>query len=146
MAKRTRVTDEERARIIAASESGKSCNQLAKEFKRATTTISNIAKSVGHEFGQTKTKKAREVLAGQRKYDREGRLAAAELAMQHQMDLLEAADTPHKKQAWWIGFGIGNDKIRENEVSHTEGVDAIRELVDKLGDARTNEENGTIEE
>lgn len=64
------VTDEERQRIIEAFPSGKSCRQIAADFNRATTTISTIAKSVGHEFGQVNTVRAREIKAV---YDEERR-------------------------------------------------------------------------
>ncbi len=70
MAKRTRVTDSERARIIAAFDSGKSCRQLASDFKRSPSTISAIAKDVGHEFGRSNLVRAQEAKAA---YDDERR-------------------------------------------------------------------------
>lgn len=55
------VSAEERERIIEAFATGKSCRQIAREFGRSTTTISTIAKSVGHEFGQINTERARAI-------------------------------------------------------------------------------------
>lgn len=65
-----RVSEEERERIIAEFATGKSCNEIARQFGRATTTISTIAKNVGHEFGQVNTRVAREIKAA---YDDERR-------------------------------------------------------------------------
>lgn len=55
------VSPEERERIIAAFATGKSCNQIAKEFGRSSNTISRIARSVGHQFAQVNVARAREI-------------------------------------------------------------------------------------
>lgn len=58
-----RIPDEERERIIAALDTGKSANQIAKEFGRSNSTISRIAREVGHVFAQSNAVHAREIRA-----------------------------------------------------------------------------------
>lgn len=77
-----RVDDDERQRIIETFATGKSCRQIAQEFGRATTTISTIAKSVGHEFGQINTAHARKLKSI---YDEERR-------QQIRLDTVDAAE------------------------------------------------------
>lgn len=55
------VSHEERERIIAAFATGKSCRQIAKQFGRATGTISAIAAETGHEFGRSNVLRAVEI-------------------------------------------------------------------------------------
>lgn len=59
MAKRTRVTDQEREAITAALKTGKSCREIASEFNRSADTISRIARDNGHLFGRTNVSNAR---------------------------------------------------------------------------------------
>lgn len=58
------VSPEERERIIAEFATGKSCNEIARQFNRSTNTISRIARSVDHQFAQVNAARAREVNKG----------------------------------------------------------------------------------
>lgn len=55
-----RLPDEERQRIVELFATGRSCNSIAKEFGRSTTTISTIAKEHGHVFGSPNLARAAE--------------------------------------------------------------------------------------
>lgn len=59
-----RISDTERERIIAEFATGKSCNQIAKEFGRSNNTISRIARDAGHKFAQVNAERAREINRG----------------------------------------------------------------------------------
>lgn len=54
------VSDQERARIVEALSTGKSCNAIAKEFHRSPSTISTIATAEGHRFGHSNLARAHE--------------------------------------------------------------------------------------
>ena len=54
------LTDDERAAIVDLLGEGLSCSAIAKQTGRSTSTVSNIARSVGHSFGQSNLARARE--------------------------------------------------------------------------------------
>ena len=54
------LTDDERARIVDLLGQGHSANQIAKQVGRSVDTISRIAKTIGHQFGQTNLAHAHE--------------------------------------------------------------------------------------
>jgi transposase-like protein len=87
-----RVPDDEREQIIAEFATGKSCRQIAKQFGRATQTISNIARDAGHSFGQTNAEHARAVKAV---YDseRRARIIANELEAIERLQAQRFAET-----------------------------------------------------
>ena len=55
-----RLPDDERQRIIDLLPGGRSARSIARETGHSTSTISSIAKSVGHEFGRANLARAQE--------------------------------------------------------------------------------------
>lgn len=104
-----RIPDDERERIIAAFSSGKSCNQLAKEFGRSPQTISNIARSVGHQFGYLNAIHAHEA---RKAYGAEWRANARQKLADAFDDLL--ADL--KRPALVYSFGGRDNTYNEHEL------------------------------
>lgn len=54
------LTDDERAQIVTLIEAGKSRNEIADETGRSRGTVTNVAASIGHTFGQTSLAHAHE--------------------------------------------------------------------------------------
>lgn len=98
-----RVSDEEREAIIAELDTGKTCNQIARKFGRASGTISRIARDVGHQFAQSNASRARELKAV---YDDERR---AKLKLMH-ADLAEWLMSLAKQPAKIMKIG-GKDNV-----------------------------------
>jgi IS30 family transposase len=55
------LTPEERQQIIDLLPTGASCRQIAKQVGRSYTTVSAIARDVGHEFGRLQSTRATEI-------------------------------------------------------------------------------------
>lgn len=69
----TKVTPDERARIVEALEAGTTCHRIAKDFGRSSNTISRIAKDIGHTFAHVNALRAQEAQAAHRVYGAERR-------------------------------------------------------------------------
>lgn len=105
-----RIPDDERERIIAEFATGKSCNQIAKQFGRSSNTISRIAKSVGHQFAQVNAVHAREVKAVYDSERRAGLIASS----------IDAAERMFKQMfspALVYNFGGKDNTYNEHMVS-----------------------------
>lgn len=103
------VSDEERQRIIEAFPTGKSCRQIARELGRSTTTISTIAKSVGHEFGQINAERARAI---NQRYGAEWRAEMRQRLADEAMRLLDDM----RKPALVFSFGGRDNTYNEHEL------------------------------
>lgn len=140
------IPEEERERIIAEFATGKSCNQIAREFGRSPGLVSRLAREVGHDFERSQTKKATRARVT---YDRARRVALIDKGLAQQERILKDATTAHKMQAWWIGTGIALDKRREEDDGNSGGADAIRGLLSQMrrkrdGEARADAENDGV--
>jgi hypothetical protein len=54
------IPEEKRERIIELLGDGRTCSAIAAEVEVSTSTVSNVAKSIGHEFGQANLARAHE--------------------------------------------------------------------------------------
>lgn len=91
------LNDEERQRIAALLETGMSCTAIAKELGRSNDTISRVAKSVGHRFGQSSAARARDARSA---YTAERRAVHAAQAQARIGLLLAGFDDPQPVVAW----------------------------------------------
>ncbi len=100
------VTDTERDQIIALIESGKSARDIAKQTGRSTSTISNIAKSIGHRFAQSNLARAHEARSA---YSAERRAELAARATERAEQMLA------KMEGEYLVFNFGGKDNDYNE-------------------------------
>jgi transposase-like protein len=104
-----RIPDDEREQIIAAFATGKSCNAIAKEFGRARGSISNIAREVGHVFGQSNADNARKVKAV---YDSERRAQI----IARELEAIDRYQESRFEEAYVYSFGGKDNTFAEATV------------------------------
>jgi hypothetical protein len=142
VAKRTRVSEQERASIIAALGTGKSCNQLAREFERSPDTVSRIARDAGHVFGHTNTENANEA---RRRYGRDERLATIAEFIDKARELLKDMDGPRYFQGLTVGTAVMFDKRRQEDESNERRGGYLRGFLE-FHDATYTDEPDTVSE
>ena len=89
-----KLTDLERQQIIEQFSTGKSCNAIARDTGRSTSTVSNIAREEGHRFGQSNLAQAR---AARSAYGAETRARIA-------AKLAERMETAAVDDERWVGL------------------------------------------
>lgn len=92
------LTDHERQEILDLLASGKSCRQIAAEVGRSNDTVSRIAASVGHSFGQSNLARAHEARSA---YSAERRALLAARFTEAAEKLLAQLEQPH------VAFSFG---------------------------------------
>lgn len=104
------LSDAEREQIIDLLHAGESRNDIAARVGRSPGTITNIAREIGHRFGQTNLARAHEA---RRAYGAEARAATAARLHQEADLLLEQLHRPH------LVFNIGgkDNVYTEHELS-----------------------------
>lgn len=120
------VDEDERQRIIAAFDTGATCNAIAKEFKRSPDTISRIAASVGFQFGHTNLARAHEAKSS---YGAEARARLAQLATERAVTALERMEGRYLV----FNFGGRDNTYEEHELSEPP-VEALRGLAATVRD------------
>lgn len=95
------LNDAERERIIELCKQGMSASKIATEVGRSVSTVSNVAASVGHRFGQTNATRAHEA---RRSYGEEARAELASLAAQRARELLDGFSKTQPVQTKTGGF------------------------------------------
>lgn len=85
------LTDPQRQEIIDLLPTGKSCNEIATATGRSTSTVSKVARSVGHRFAQAQTAKARETRSA---YGEAFRADLEAKAMVKAMAIVDGFDDP----------------------------------------------------
>lgn len=120
------LTDTERASIIAAIESGKSCQTIAAEFARSPDTISRIARSIGWTFGHTNAARARESRSA---YCAERRAEIAAACTEKVERILADLERPFMA----FNFGGKDNTYAEHEMDRPP-VDAVRLMVQSVRD------------
>lgn len=115
------VTDEECAQIAALLKEGKSYAAITEATGRGRSTISRIAKEIGHVAGQSNAARAREARSA---YSAERRAAIAAKATEEAELLLAQLHEPHKV----YNFG-GRDNTYNEEMHDEPPVDAKRAMV-----------------
>lgn len=86
------LTDAQRQEVVDLLPSGKSCNEIARITGRGTTTVSRIAASVGHEWGQSNVVRAHEA---RKAYGAEARATLAARLHDAAGKLIDQLDQPH---------------------------------------------------
>ena len=102
-----KLTDDERQAIIDLIESGKSARDVARESGRSAQTVSNIARSIGWEFGRKNTAHAREA---RKAYGAEARAALAARLGEEAERLLDQLHEPYLV----FNFGGSDNVYREH--------------------------------
>lgn len=85
----TKLTDAERQQIADLCLAGKSCSEIAAIVGRSKSTISTLAKAVGHTFGQTNLANA---VKARSAYSAEHRANLATLALERAITILATFD------------------------------------------------------
>ena len=101
-----RIPDDEREQIIAAFATGKSCNAIAKEFGRSPSSISSIARDVGHKFGYLNAIHAQEAKAV---YDSERRARI----IANELEAIENYQEQRFQPAYVYAFGGKNNEFND---------------------------------
>lgn len=120
------ISDDERARIIQLLDDGKSCNVIAREVGRSSSTISNVARSIGHRFGHSNLAHAREVRSA---YSKEKRAELAARATEAAERLL--ADL--EREYTVFNFG-GKDNTYNERLMDRPPVEAQRQMIQGFRD------------
>jgi transposase-like protein len=121
------LTDDERQRIIELLGQGKTCRDIAAELGRSPTTISSIAKEIGHVFGQSNASRAHEARSA---YGAERRAATMAKFHQRADELLDAMEGSYLV----FNFG-GRDNTYEEHTLKSPPVEAKRQLMQAARDA-----------
>ncbi len=121
-----KVTDKERARIVAFLRDGQTQGWTAKEVGRDKSTVSRVAKAEGIDSNVAATKKATDA---RRDYTLAERLLLLNEGFDKARDLLPTIKEPKDLQAWMIALATGIDKRRLEDgqaTDRTESVDPER--------------------
>lgn len=136
-----RLSDDERAAIVAALRAGESVYGTAKRFGRARSTISDVAKGAGVDTERSATKKANDA---RRDYDLAGRLELLNSGFEKAKTILDTITDPADLQRWTVAVGTLIDKRRLEDgdvTSRTETVgddtrDRLARKLDELAERR----------
>jgi hypothetical protein len=143
-----KLTDKERARIVAYLKDDKSHNWIAKEVKRSKDTVGRIARENGIESDGRRTKKATETAATIREIDRlEGictvlRVGASLIAQLEGMKPTPDVMRSYKDGATGYAIGIDKHRLEMGEATNrSETVDPerrrkMRESLDEVAHQR----------
>jgi hypothetical protein len=128
-----KLTDKERARIVAYLKEDKSHNWIAKEVKRSKDTVGRIARENGIESDGRRTKKATEAAAAIREIDRfEGictvlRVGASLIAQLEGREPTPEVMRSYKDGATGYAIGIDKHRLEMGEATNrSETVDSER--------------------
>ena len=133
MAKGGPVGEEEEAKILEALKAGKTTRQVAEEFKRAPSTISDVARRNGLDLAErSETKKA---AIAKSNYATAERIELIAEALNKGRELLKSCDNPRDFQYLMTGFAIGIDKRRLEESQTGAARGEIERLFDAMEEA-----------
>lgn len=124
MARGVRLTDAERQQVIDLLKTGKSARSISRETGRPPSTISDIAKSVGHHFGQANLARAHEA---QSAYSAEWRADFAKRLSAKCDDLLSEMSGPYLV----YNFG-GRDNVYTEHMLDAPPTEAKAQLVKSI--------------
>lgn len=123
--------DEERA-ILAALESGKTTREVAEEFKRAPSTISDVARRNGLDFAERARMKKADI--ARTCYASEERIKLVGELLNKAKQLMKTCDSSRDLQYLATAIAIGIDKRRlEESTDPTARGGEIRILFEKMG-------------
>lgn len=122
--------DEERA-ILAALESGKTTREVAEEFKRAPSTISDVARRNGLDFAERARMKKADI--ARTCYASEERIKLVGELLNKAKQLMKTCDSSRDLQYLATAIAIGIDKRRlEESTDPTARGGEILTLVDTI--------------
>lgn len=122
--------DEERA-ILAALESGKTTREVAEEFKRAPSTISDVARRNGLDFAERARMKKADI--ARTCYDSVARIKLIGRGMDKAADLLPQITSPRDLKDWSVAVAVLADKRRLEETTDPSARGGeIRALFEKM--------------
>jgi hypothetical protein len=122
-----RLTDAERAQIIDLLGQGHGCVEIAKQVNRAPDTVSKIAQSIGHSFGDTNLAHAHEARSA---YSAERRASIAAKFT----DVCERLLDELEGEFLVFNFG-GRDNTYEEHTLDQPPVEAKRQLIQAAREA-----------
>lgn len=100
------LTDDERDQIVTLIEAGKGCREIAEATGRSRSTVSGIAKEIGHTFGQSNLTRAHEARSA---YSAEKRAELAAKATERAEQMLA------KMEGAYLVFNFGGKDNDYNE-------------------------------
>lgn len=122
-----KLTDDERTNIVDLCRSGLSCNEVAKQVKRAPSTVSMVAEAAGWTFGRLNVDRACEARSA---YSAERRAVIAARLTEETERLLDQMREQHVA----FNFG-GKDNTYAEEVMAEPPVEAKRALMQTVREA-----------
>jgi IS30 family transposase len=133
MAKGGPVTEDEEKEIIQALESGKTTREVAKEYDRSPSTISDVARRNGLDLAErSETKKA---AIAKSCYASEDRIKLVGELLNKARSMLRTCDSSRDLQYLATAIAIGIDKRRlEESTDPSARGGEIRILFEKMGE------------
>ena len=132
MSKGGPVGEDEEKSILEALKAGRSVRDVAGEFDRGKTTVSDIAKRNGLDLADVRRTKRAALIKSC--YASEDRIKLIGEALNKGRELLKACDNPRDFQYLMTGFAIGIDKRRlEESTDPSARGGEIRILFEKMG-------------
>jgi hypothetical protein len=115
MSKGGPVGEEEEKAILEALKAGKTTRQVAEDFDRAPSTISDVARRNGFDVAEHARMKKADI--ARTCYAAEDRIKLIGEALNKGRELLKSCDNPRDFQYLMTGFAIGIDKRRLEEAT-----------------------------
>ncbi|KQC16309.1 MAG: hypothetical protein APR56_08270 [Methanosaeta sp. SDB] len=133
MAKGGPVSETEEAEILEALKSGRSVRDVAGEFDRALSTISEVAKRNGLDLSERAAIKKAEI--ARTCYDSIARIKLIGRGMDKAAELLPQITSPRDLKDWSVAVAVLADKRRlEESTDPSSRGGEIRILFEKMGD------------
>ena len=121
------ISDEKRERIIELCGAGKSCNAIAEQVGVSSSTVSKVAREIGHRFAQVNASRAREAASA---YGAERRARIAETFTLRAEELLAEMEGEYLV----FNFG-GRDNTYEEHTLARPPTEAKRQLIQAAREA-----------
>lgn len=120
------ISDEQRQQIINLCKQGHTCNAIAQQVGVSSSTVSNVAKSIGHRFAQSNLARAHEARSA---YSAERRAALAARATERAEEILA------KMSGEYLVFNFGGrDNTYEEHVLEQPPTEALRAMAQTFRD------------
>ena len=131
MSKGGPVSEEEEKRILDALEEGKTTRQVARDFERAPSTVSDIARRSGLDMAERARMKKADI--ARTCYDSVARIKLIGRGMDKAADLLPQITSPRDLKDWSVAVAVLADKRRLEETTDPSARGGeIRALFEKM--------------
>lgn len=136
MSKGGPVSEAEESEILEALKAGKTTREVADEFQRSRSTISDVARRNGLDLAELARMKKSDI--ARTCYASEARIKLIGRVLDKAEALLKACENPRDLQALMMTVAIGIDKRRLEESTDTTGRGGeIQALFEKMGEGET---------